>query len=691
VPGGDEALAEVDAVVAVARAPLPPAGSRAASVLSPEVEEQLFAGVFANEAPAGALPAARRILAAESEAEREALIQDWASRIPGGTESVESFRREQDLAEVNDARRREMVADPGGIAALDAEDAYIADAQRGLQYVVPEYGPQAPRLPGADRERLEALLPESVGPPEDLIEIYKRGEFTDADVVAMESVPFDVRERARWIAYYEESPKLEDHAKAVALRAGGPLPEDELAHVLEGVASGAKSAALNTPLGNIGQTTSGVVSELREGNVLGAFDELRVGIVEASRDFNPLLRVTDPLFRAGRERPTTVGGAVLEGALDVLEDSQRLGGGVVGAASPEGSWYSIVTDPTATFSRLVHGVSEPRDTSGRDVIIFRDLPDGDIVGEVSARDLGGFVAEVALDPLNWIPGIGWGDDVVRAGGKTDDVVRGLRKFFSRSGGEGPIARALVTIDSPEARALWRLMDDNAPLETVQRLALLQRLDAAPLIGPKFTEDSAGLVLSRTDPDTAVSALNRRWSETLESLSRGDPELADPSALRGLDEAVATSAQSVGARLEALEDVMAAGWRYDRSSMLARFRLLLGANDPGQVEQSALTIIREGLISPPAPSGFLDFSEMAAREAERTEIARQVLDTMLAVATYDRLVGYAGTVVESGSASALDELLLAIEAGRLSSPSRDSHVNQSLPEPGRLPTPTPAPY
>ena len=105
----------------------------------------------------------QRALAAESEAEREALIRDIASKIPMGIEALDSFRREQAFEAQEEVIRRTFLGVPGGAELLAQRDAVIAATERGLQEVVPEFGPQAgppspQALPEAEERLFEAEL-----------------------------------------------------------------------------------------------------------------------------------------------------------------------------------------------------------------------------------------------------------------------------------------------------------------------------------------------------------------------------------------------------------------------------------------------------------------------------------------------------------------------------------------------------
>ena len=164
VPGGPEALATLEMRVEATRPSAPPRPQ-----LSRDAEERLFEAELAIEersaaaGPPSVVREVQRALAAESEAEREALIRDIASKIPMGIEALDSFRREQAFEAQEEVIRRTFLGVPGGAELLAQRDAVIAATERGLQEVVPEFGPQAgppspQALPEAEERLFEAEL-----------------------------------------------------------------------------------------------------------------------------------------------------------------------------------------------------------------------------------------------------------------------------------------------------------------------------------------------------------------------------------------------------------------------------------------------------------------------------------------------------------------------------------------------------
>jgi hypothetical protein len=658
------------------------------------------------------------MLAEQDAAEQETQIQQIAAKIPGGTESVADFRREQRLRE---ERLQERPGDRPTSIPLSAEEterlfvAGLEQDKRAARGGVSEF----------QRQRLEAQLT-AAGLDED--ERASRGgvselqrqkleeQLVDAglEAEAAASAPqtnrFDLLGllpemfRVTTTAPFKTSPetwrafagdgangrtpemRFREIADSLgysssqidALLAGagvqavglprptvsgvrGALTVLQVREPQQSEPSGLVIRALDaTPVGNTIRTARGVGGALLDGDPLRAADELGVGLIEGARDSNPLLLATDLLFRRDRERPASALEAALEFPLDVLEDAGRPGGATVGALSPSSDDGPLDLSLSGILRRAGEGFADPRSTSGREVLGVRDLSDEDVLGPFSERDFGGFLAELGADPLNLVPGGGFVDEGL------DVLGRGLRSIArraTRAADDARTPRFETNLDSPANRELLGLIEEGSPVDRVDRIAFLQEIaPGRPPAGHFFaSESNLAAIRGQTDVLETGPTMVRRWNETKADLAQADPIgfIANESLLARLDGAVDESIQRIDGRASHLRARLDDAMIDDRRLWAGVPRLPAGA-DPQELERAALVLIRESLTIPTPPGGFADLSERAVVEAQHAALARLLLDFIVDVATHDWVVARYRDAVEKGGFDALERLLLDLE-------------------------------
>ena len=416
---GDRTLAAVELLAANGAGR--PRNPRA---LSAEEEERLFDAQLAIEesaAIAGApsvLGEVQAMLAEEDAAEQEALIQEIASKIPGGTESVADFRREQRAKAENDARRREIAALPNGRALLDAEDDF--DPRMGARgpLVEDEIDPSGGDFRinfregrGArtfeltpDEEALFATPSSDGFIPERLIEIYKRGRFNEAEISFVEGFSGDARLRAELIAFFEESEKPSDWRTAEAFRDGASLPEDRASVPFVGGIGDAGRRFF----GGARDVIESELNELGERQINEA--NFHVGNAERAIEFtlDELTRVAEDAGDAGQRFLNELDEIK---KLDNVEAFDRLNQALLGGftpqleLSPEGVARAIVDPRSLVFDwgRALEGLAGNETYSGRDHLLIQRLPDryrdplGDLLEDaLLATAIGGTLAGIAI-------------------------------------------------------------------------------------------------------------------------------------------------------------------------------------------------------------------------------------------------------------------------------------------------------
>ena len=542
-------------------------------------------------------------------------------------------------------------------------------------------------------ERSDPLVPER------LIEIFKSPNliFTREQLDFINGFSSETVARAQFIAIAGSSGK---QGEADALRNGGRLPvgDDGLGisdipgagRALDFGEAIVRGAVAAQPLDDVVRTSVGVLKELAAGDFRGAADEVAVGALEAVRDANPILPVTDRIFRANRERPESALEASTESLLDFLEDTQRPGGGLVNALSPEGSNESIVTDLPDTFRRLREGITTPRDTSGRNVVGFRDLPDENVLGPFSLRDFGGLGAELLLDPTNLLPG-GLVDDGVHHGvGKIDDLGRGLGRAFRRTDDAVP-SRIVTDLGDPELRAVMELMARGESVGAAQQFAFRQRVShGVPIDGSYFnTGTTRAALLGEGSSSETAEAIAQRWGRTLTELWQRDPErfLENPRSFEKVNDVVRRWIEAGQRRLNDLA-VASDGSSFNAEEAFERLSRIPPTADAAQFEREAIRVIRESLGTPSVPAGFLDFAELAARDAQRRTLEKQILDAIAGLAANDFAVSVLSDLIEKGGIEAAGAILIGLGDGRLLAGSSEQRSSGPAAEP--RPTPTPSP-
>ena len=346
-------------------------------LLSPEVEERLIEAELAVEEPAGAAGApsifreVQQMLAEQDVAEQEALIQEIASKIPMGTQAVDSFRQEQRLQEerlrnrppprflspdeeerlFEDALANDEAAAGGGVSEyrLQQQEARLFDAalegdERASRGGVSEHRrqQQEEQLTAAVLAEEEAAANPATGVRFDLLDQLEE-MFAAVTSQPFETSPITMR------AFSDSGLNglsAEGRFRVIGDSLG--FSQSQLDRLLAGAT-----------LDEIGRPSARFISD--------------VGLGPAGRAgaFAALQRRDDLL------------------SVDVLELIDRPRGAVVNTLSPEGSGLSIITDPGATAGRFKEGFLESSDVNAGDAIGFRSLADRDLVGSISLRDLGG--------------------------------------------------------------------------------------------------------------------------------------------------------------------------------------------------------------------------------------------------------------------------------------------------------------
>lgn len=128
---------------------------------------------------------------------------------------------------------------------------------------------------------------------------------------------------------------------------------------------------------------------------------LRGFVEQAAEDLSSPFRLAGALAGFNVDDAMDAGG-------DVLRLLSRPAGATVGALAGE--------NPAESARGAIRGFADPESglRRGRDVGFVRHLPDEDVVGALSPRDIGGGVASAVLDPLNLV-GVG-GISLARKGG-----------------------------------------------------------------------------------------------------------------------------------------------------------------------------------------------------------------------------------------------------------------------------------
>ena len=170
--------------------------------------------------------------------------------------------------------------------------------------------------------------------------------------------------------------------------------------------------------------------------------------------------------------------------------------------SPRGALAASLTPDTGMglTERAGQGFLRPQQYPFRNAAGFNQLPDEDIIGSLSLRDIAGGVGDVFLDPSNYIP----------AAGKVDDVARAVGRRTSAG------ARALNAIDDISA---LRAVDDVADSST---MGILRPAKARPGDEVVTVYRSIPATWSITDPngrnvvrqieDSGYDGLGRYWGD-----------------------------------------------------------------------------------------------------------------------------------------------------------------------------------
>ena len=418
---GDRTLAAVELLAANG------AGRPDPRFLSPEDEERLFEAELAVQDAAshhGAPSVLREVqsmLREQDAAEQEALIQQIAAKIPGGTESVADFRREQRLKAENAARRREIAALPNGRTLLDAEDAVelvrrgalhedeIDPSGGGFRVNFREGRGARPFELTPDEEALFAS-PSSEGfISERAIEIYKQRRFNESDLEHLNTLTPEGRIRAGLIAWFEDSPRAVDHDQARALRDGAPLPPFGASIPFLGDIADATGRFA----GGVGDVVGDALK--REGDRQLAESQFHIDNAERAIDAATaeLTRLAEDAGDSGRR---FLGELEEIKELDNVEAFERLNQALLGGftpqleLSPDGIARAVWNPQSLIFDwdRALEGLAGNATYSGSEHLLLRQLPEryreplGDLLEDaLLAAAIGTTAAGIAIaSPLS---------------------------------------------------------------------------------------------------------------------------------------------------------------------------------------------------------------------------------------------------------------------------------------------------
>ena len=178
----------------------------------------------------------------------------------------------------------------------------------------------------------------------------------------------------------------------------------------------------------------------------------------------------------------------------------------------------------------------------------------------------GLAGDIALDPTNYIGGVGFFDDIARAGlrraddaarivvpgigqagrsgaRKADDLARGLGRLFRRT--DDTFASRVVTdLSDPEIRAVAELITRRESVAAIEQFTFRQQVSRGiPLDGTFFgTNSTRAALLGGGSASQAGDAMARGWEQTLNEFAQREPErfLANPRSFETVDEVVRSS-------------------------------------------------------------------------------------------------------------------------------------------------------
>jgi len=364
--------------------------------LSAEAEERLFEAELAVEEAAAVngapsvLDAVQEMLAEEDAAQQEALIQEIASKIPGGTESVADFRREQ---QVREARLRNLP--PSRVLSAEEEERLFAT---GLEQdeLAARGGVSEFQRQKLEEQLFDAALEEDERAFGGGVSEFERLQLEEQSDAALNSAQVGPHSFITPEALADEFAllQLREQQRSQADPDYQPIPDRGLWRIAK--------QNLSAP------GTRGIE---------------RLPGREALDEFDPgaEFKFIDPagvLPQAGLN--------IALGGLDLLSVPQA---GVIGAINNTFESLESLdpTDPRTLLARSspvlayraaqggLEGLRDPASARPETLPILRDLPEG------PGTTVAAFLVGVALDPLSYL-GVGLFDDGLRLLTKLDEAV-----------------------------------------------------------------------------------------------------------------------------------------------------------------------------------------------------------------------------------------------------------------------------